>query len=64
METRPGTKTTEFAATVAAVVLAGIEAATDPVNVPDSTSFKFGAIAVVAYVISRGLAKLGVKPAE
>lgn len=62
METKPGTQTTEFKATVASVILAGIQSGTGVANVPDKTTFLAAAAVVISYIISRGLAKLNVTP--
>jgi hypothetical protein len=62
LETKPGVKTTEFGVTVGGVILLVIETLADPTKVPDEAS-ALGAIGLIAaYVISRGLAKMGVKP--
>lgn len=61
-ETKPGVKTTEFQATATLVVGSVIQMLANPVNIPDKTAF-WGAVASIgAYAISRGFAKLGVKP--
>lgn len=61
-ETKPGVKTTEFGATVGTVILAAIQLVADPAHVSDGKTVTASVAVIVAYIISRGLAKLAVKP--
>ncbi len=60
-ETKLGFKTSEFLVTV--IFVAGVLLATyaDKDTLTHSDGFRYAAFAVAAYVISRGLAKLGVR---
>src|SRR4051794_4213346 len=61
-ETKAGTKTTEFFLTllfVAGSLIAAYARSNDSFNVEDG--WRFASIAVAAYIVSRGLAKLGIR---
>lgn len=60
METKPGTKTTEFWTTLFVNALGIIQMLTGPVNITDSKIATVLAVVNGAYVASRGLAKQGV----
>jgi hypothetical protein len=60
METRPGTRTTEFWTTIFTNALGLIQMVAGPVNVSDNRVATLLAIVNAAYLASRGLAKQGV----
>ena len=60
-ETKLGFKTSEFIVTMVFVVGVLLATYADQDSLTRSDGFRYAAIAVAAYVISRGLAKLGVR---
>lgn len=59
---RAAVRTTEFWMTIAMVLLLLIATAADPDGLPAASAWRFATYAVMAYVVSRGLAKLGNRP--
>ena len=60
-ETKQGSKTTEFFLTIAFVVLVLLATYLDEDSLAHADGWRYAAIAVAAYAISRGLAKLGTR---
>lgn len=60
-ETKAGTKTTEFMLTIAAVVALIVAVYVGDADLDASDGWRYASWVVAAYILSRGLAKLGTR---
>jgi hypothetical protein len=60
-ETKAGSKTTEFMLTVAAIVAILIAVYVGDADLDASDGWRYASLVAAAYIVSRGLAKLGTR---